>query len=259
MIYLKSFERNIRLIDMKVVYDDVRVLKDIVQALAKLVDEAVLKFKEDNVELVALDRAHISLISVKLPKEMFKEYDVSEEFKFGFNTQYLMKILKVAKRKEAIEISSESPESIIINIIGGTNREFNVRNLEVSEENIPEINLQFDISATISSDGFKSAISEVSTVSDNVIIEGYEDKILIKAEGENEIEVEFSKDTGGLQDLEFSKNSKNSYSGEYLDDVLSLTKLSDFVKIAFGDQKPLQLSFNMEGGGKVTYLLAPKV
>lgn len=190
---------------------------------------------------------------------MFKEYDVNDEFKFGFNTQYLMKILKVAKRKEAIEIASESPDSVIINIIGSTNREFNVRNLEVSEQEIPEINLQFDISATISSDGFKSAISEVSTVTDNVVVEGHEDRILIKAEGESEVEVEFSKDTGGLQDLEFSKESKNSYSAEYLDDVLSLTKLSDYVKISFGNQKPLQLFFNMEGGGKVTYLLAPKV
>nr|7RPO_C Chain C, DNA polymerase sliding clamp 3 [Saccharolobus solfataricus]7RPW_C Chain C, DNA polymerase sliding clamp 3 [Saccharolobus solfataricus]7RPX_C Chain C, DNA polymerase sliding clamp 3 [Saccharolobus solfataricus] len=244
---------------MKVVYDDVRVLKDIIQALARLVDEAVLKFKQDSVELVALDRAHISLISVNLPREMFKEYDVNDEFKFGFNTQYLMKILKVAKRKEAIEIASESPDSVIINIIGSTNREFNVRNLEVSEQEIPEINLQFDISATISSDGFKSAISEVSTVTDNVVVEGHEDRILIKAEGESEVEVEFSKDTGGLQDLEFSKESKNSYSAEYLDDVLSLTKLSDYVKISFGNQKPLQLFFNMEGGGKVTYLLAPKV
>ncbi|WP_338600962.1 proliferating cell nuclear antigen (pcna) [Sulfolobus tengchongensis] len=244
---------------MKVVYEDVRDLKNIVQTLAKLVDEAALKFKPEGVELVALDRAHISLITVNLPKEMFREYDVNEEFKFGFNTQYLTKILKIAKRKEAIEIITESPDQVTINILGSTNREFNIKNLEITEQEIPEINLQFDVSATISSDGFKSAISEVSAVSDNVIIEGHEDKILIKAEGENKIEVEFSKETGGLQDLDFSKEAKNAYSAEYLNDVLSLTKLSDLVKVSFASQKPLQLSFNMEGGGKVTYLLAPKV
>ncbi|TRM99495.1 DNA polymerase sliding clamp, partial [Sulfolobus sp. E1] len=30
-------------------------------------------------------------------------------------------------------------------------------------------------------------------------------------------------------------------------------------RLSFSSQKPLQLSFNMEGGGKVNYLLAPKV
>ncbi|MEM0016378.1 MAG: DNA polymerase sliding clamp, partial [Saccharolobus sp.] len=63
----------------------------------------------------------------------------------------------------------------------------------------------------------------------------------------------------GLQDLEYSQKSNSSYSAEYLDDILSLTKLSDLVKLSFSSQKPLQLEFNMEGGGKVNYLLAPKV
>ncbi|MEM0091828.1 MAG: proliferating cell nuclear antigen (pcna) [Saccharolobus sp.] len=244
---------------MKIVYDDVRDLKTIIEALAKLVDEAAFKFKQDSMELVALDRAHISLITVVLPKEIFKEYDVQDELKFGFNTQNLLKLLKTAKRKEAIEISADSPDFINLNILGGVNREFIVRNLEITEPELPEINLQFDIIATINSNGFRSAVSEVSTVSDTVIIEGYEDKIIIKADGENKIEVEFSKESGGLQDLEYSQKSNSSYSAEYLDDILSLTKLSDLVKLSFSSQKPLQLEFNMEGGGKVNYLLAPKV
>lgn len=247
------------MINMKVVYDDVRDLKNIIQALAKLVDEASFKFKQDAVELIALDRAHISLITITLPKDMFKEYDVQDEFKFGFNTQYLMKVLKVAKRKETIEIASDSPDLVKLTILGSTNREFSIRNLEITEPEIPEINLEFDINATITSSGFKSAISEISAVSDTVTIEGKEDKIIIKAEGENKVEIEFSKESGGLQDLEFSKEASSSYSVEYLDDILALTKLSDFTKLSFASKKPLQIIFNMEGGGKVTYLLAPKV
>ncbi|AOL15989.1 proliferating cell nuclear antigen (pcna) [Sulfolobus sp. A20] len=244
---------------MRVVYGDVRDFKTIVTALAKLVDEAALKFKQDGVELVALDRAHISLITITLPKDMFKEYDVSEDFRFGFNTQYLLKVLKVAKRKEAVEIFSDSPDLVKISIIGSTNREFYIRNLEIAEQQIPDINLQFDISSTISSKGFKSAIEEVSAITDTVIIEGHEDSIVVKAEGENKVEVEFTRDTGGLQDIEFSNEATGSYSAEYLNDILELTKLSDFMRLSFSSQKPLQLSFNMEGGGKVNYLLAPKV
>jgi proliferating cell nuclear antigen len=53
--------------------------------------------------------------------------------------------------------------------------------------------------------------------------------------------------------------AESTYSCDYLDDILALTKLSGLMKISFSDQKPLQIQFNMESGGNVIYLLAPQM
>ena len=244
---------------MRIVYDDVRDLKAIIQALLKLVDEALFDIKPEGIQLIAIDKAHISLIKIDLPKEMFKEYDVSEGFKFGFNTQYMSKLLKAAKRKEQIVIEAEAPETVNLTLSGALNRTFNIKNLEVIPPEVPEVNLEFDVRASINAKGFKNAISQISQVSDTLLISANEEKVVVKGEGENKVEVEFTKETGSISEMEFNKECSSAYDVDYLNDILSLTKLSDYVNVAFAEQKPMQLEFNMEGGGKVTYLLAPKL
>ncbi|QIJ32888.1 proliferating cell nuclear antigen (pcna) [Acidianus sulfidivorans JP7] len=247
---------------MRVSYEDVRDLKAIVTALVKLVDEASIKFTPSGIELVAIDRAHISLIKLSIPKEAFNEYDVQEEFSFGFNTQYFLKILSTSKRKETITFESNDPSLVSIELGGGSdsiNRIYSIRNLEVSPPEIPELNLQFDVSATVNSSGFKKAIDEISAVSDVIIIRADENGILLKGKSESNVEVELDKNMGGLQDIELNKPTESSYSSDYLSDILVLTKLSGFTKLAFSEQKPLQIQFNMESGGNVTYLLAPQM
>ncbi|WP_148691596.1 DNA polymerase sliding clamp [Acidianus manzaensis] len=244
---------------MRVSYDDIRDLKSIVTALARLVDEASIKFGTEGVELIAIDRAHISLVKLSIPKDAFKEYDVQEDFNFGFNTQYFLKILSTSKRKESITFESSDPSSISIEISGGLNRVYSIRNLDVSPPEIPELNLQYDVSATANSSGFKKAIDEISAVSDVTIIKADENGLLLKGKSESGVEVELSKDMGGLQEIELSKPTESSYSSDYLSDILVLTKLSGFIKLSFSEQKPLQIQFNMESGGNVTYLLAPQM
>lgn len=244
---------------LKVSNEDVRDLKTIIEALSKLVDEGLIRFKADGMEIIALDRAHISLLKISFPREMFKEYEVQEEFNFGFNTRYLLTVLKASKRKEGYEISAETNETVNLKIIGSLTKEFNIRNLEVAPPEVPEINLEFDVNAVISSAGFKKAVEQVASISDSIGIQATEDKIVVKSEGEEKVEIEFSKESGGLQSIEATKESYSAYNSDYLVDMLSLTKLSDTVGISFSESKPLKLDYNVEGGGKVTYLIAPKV
>lgn len=244
---------------MKVSYDDVRYFKAIIEALSRLVDEASFKIKPDGMELEAIDRAHISLIKINLPKDEFKEYDVQEDMNFGFSTQYLLKVLSTSKRKEELEIESQDVSTIIIRINGEYPRVFELRNMDVSPPELPELKIEFDVKATLKSEAFRKAVSEIATVSDVVNITADENGIKVKSKGEAEAEVELSKDSGSIQDIEISKPIESSYSTDYLNDILVLTKLSGNTKMSFAEQKPLQLEFNTESGGNVIYLLAPQL
>jgi proliferating cell nuclear antigen len=244
---------------MKVTYSNAKIMKAVIQSLSKLVDEATIKFKPEGIELEALDRAHIALIRLKFPKEMFSEYEVDQEFNFGFNTQYLLKIFKGIKRKEGISFEIESPEIVKLNILGAVVRSYNIKNLDVTPPEIPSVNLEFEVNASLSSKGFNKAVQQISAVSDSIIISATEDSIILKAEGENKIEIEFSKENGSLQSIEITKQAISSYSADYLNDILSLTTVSDYIVLSYAENKPIQLEFNIEGGGKVNYLQAPKV
>ncbi|AAY80192.1 proliferating cell nuclear antigen (pcna) [Sulfolobus acidocaldarius] len=258
---IKNKVMSDKLLIMRIVYDDVRDLKNIVETLTKFIDEGLFEIGQDGIRLVAVDKAHVSLINIELYKELFKEYEVEDEFKFGFNSQYLAKILSIAKRKEEISIESDSPERVKITLGGALNRVFIINNIQVSPPEVPEVNLEFEVKASLSSKAFKTTINEISAVTDTVDIIAVEDKVILKGEGKegSQIENEFSKDTGAISDMEFKNEAKSPYDVNYLSDILSLTNLSDYTRLAFSTEKPLELEFNMEGGGKVTYLLAPKL
>jgi len=244
---------------MRVVHSDVRDLKAIITTLTKLVDEALMVFKQEGVELVTVDRAHIALIKLNIPSSAFQEYDVNEEFKFGFNAATLAKILKAAARKESVVIESTSPDAVTVKLVGAVEKSFSVRNLEVVPPEVPELNLEFDVTATVSSAGVKKAVSEAKTVSDSVTISADESSVKFYTEGESKVEVVLDKDTGGLVDIAVKKPATATYDVAYINDVMDLTRLGDTVHIAFSENKPLQMEFGSETTGKVTYLLAPKI
>lgn len=243
---------------MRVVYDNAMDFKAIIEALSKMVDEASLTFSQEAMELSAIDRAHISLIKLRFPKEAFKEYDVTGQFRFGFNSQYMLKVLKSAKKKEQLEIESEDLSKINLRILGSTIRDFTISNIEVSASEIPEINFQFDVKAKVVSSAFKKAVSQIYAVSDSVQFNATENSLTLRSTGESDVEVEFTKDMESLQEISIEKPVSSTYSAEYLNDVLVLTKLSGFIAVLFSEQKPLQLEFNTDNGGSVVYLLAPQ-
>ncbi|QKQ99812.1 proliferating cell nuclear antigen (pcna) [Metallosphaera tengchongensis] len=244
---------------MRVTYVNAMDFKVVIDAISKLIDEVTFNFSTDGLSLVAVDRAHISLIKLHFPKEAFEEYDVPEEYKFGFNTQYMTKVMGSAKRKEKLELESSDMSEITIRMLGEPRREFVIRNIEVPLQEIPQLSLNFDVKAKVVSNGFKKAISEISSVSDSVEMEGSDEGLKLRSKGNVDLEVEFSKEMGGLQEIEVKKPSTSSYSAEYLNDVLILTRLSGFIDVLYSEQKPLQLEFNMESGGSVMYLLAPQM
>ncbi|BBG24194.1 proliferating cell nuclear antigen (pcna) [Sulfuracidifex tepidarius] len=244
----------------KVLYGKASNFKTILDVLSHMIDEGSFKFDQNGMSLVAIDKAHISLATIEILTNAFKDYEVDEEFNFGFNTLYLLKIFKGISSKDELEISSSSPDVVKIVIYGDNSREYNVRNLSVEQPSLPKVNMDFPAKAVIPSKGFKSAIDQVSTVSDTVVISANDDSLVIRTPEDNKdakVEVVFDKS----DEVQINVNSKveSAYSADYLSYILGLTKISGTTSIGFDEKKPIQINFESQEGGKVTYLLAPKV
>lgn len=245
----------------KVLYGKASNFRAILDVLSHMVDEAVFKFDSNGMSLIAIDKAHISLATIEIPKEAFKEYEVDEEFSFGFNTLYLLKLFKGISGSDELEISSESSENVKVLIYAETPREYDIRNLSITQPTIPKVNMELSVKAKLSSKGFKSAVDQISSVSDTIVISANEKSLIMSTPKENkeaQVEVVFD-ESEGLQELEVKSNAESSYSSDYLGYIMSLTKISGSTTLSFDEKKPVKVDFESQEGGKVTYLLAPKV
>jgi proliferating cell nuclear antigen len=243
---------------VKLVFPDATSFRSLIQSVASLVDEASLRFTPSGAELVAMDPAHISLITLKLGTMFFSKYEVDQEFSFGFNTSFLSKVLRFATKGEPLEISWESGSTVILRIQGKVHRVFSFRNLLITSPTVPQLNLKFDVKALVDSESFSRALDQVSEVGDTVTLSADESSLKLAAGEDQKLEVEISKELGGLREIEVNNKSSSSYAMEYLMVVTGLSKVSKEVRLQFSENKPLLLDFTMEGAN-VTYLLAPRL
>ena len=245
---------------MKVVYGEATAFKSLIEALSKLVDEALIKFTSDGMILKALDPARVSLISITIPPSAFEEYNVEEEGRFGFNTTNLLKIIKRAKKGEALEINILEDKVELV-FRGTTTKRFRFLNLDVAEVEVPEASLEFKVHASLISDPLKNAIKDAETIGDAVEFQAEnENELIIRGlGGESVTETRISRESGALISLSVEEPSKSSYAIEHLKAVLALTKVADTVEVQFSSGMPLKLDFNLSPEGKVEFLLAPKI
>jgi len=82
------------------------------------------------------------------------------------------------------------------------------------------------------------------------------DALLIRAVGVGRVEAKFSKGSLATISLEIREPATAVYDAAKLTNILSITKISDIVKLEFASKMPLKAEF-IVGPGKVVYLLAP--
>ncbi len=242
----------------KAVYPEAKYFKNIVDALAKLVDEVAIKVNEEGMHLKALDPARVALIEVYLPSTSFLTYEIEDEEYIGISMANLSKLLKRLKKGDQLEISARE-DMVSLTIHATIKRMYKFRNLEVQAPEIPEAQLEFDVEAQVLADTVKQAIKDAEAVGDTVELEAKDDQALyIRGKGGTFAETRITRDMPALIDLVVKNPAKSAYSIEYLKYVLSLTQIAEATTIKFSTDAPLYLEFALTGEGRVKYLLAPK-
>jgi len=243
----------------RISYPDARSFQNLLDALAKIVDEVSMKITRDGVRIVALDPAHVALIDVNLPPDTFLEYDVpDEEVRAGVNLSTVLKIVKRGKKGDKLEIVVEE-DKVRWSIEGATIKRYTLLNLDVPEPEVPEASLEFNARISMIVDPLRNALRDAEVVGDTVEFEAPDDTVfIIRGVGAARTETKIPSDSPAVVEYEVKEASKSQYSIDYLKNILSLTKVADTVVLEFSSDMPLRLQFKLPAGGEVTYLLAPK-
>ncbi len=237
---------------MQVKLDYPKLLSDGIGIIGELVTEAKLRFDSGGMSVVAIDPANVALVSFKLPREAFAQFEADNDV-LGVSLDSLKSVLRRTSPGSSLVLQIQE-NMLKIDIHDKIKRTFQLALIDIEAEDKTVPNLDFQAKIDMNCVDFAEAIEDCSVVADACSFISEPDKFVIEAKGLNSARNEFSSDEVKLQ----AENAKSKYSLEYLNKFIKAAKLSENVIINLANDYPLKLEFKTEKL-EMIFILAPRV
>lgn len=237
---------------MRVKLENPGLMTKAVEIISELVTEVRIKVNEFGMSITAMDPANVSMVSLKIPKTAFSEFE-SENQTLGINLDNLKQILK--RSSSGSSIIFERQENLLkIQIQDRIKRNFTLNLIEVESEERELPNLDFTSMVELNSSDFISSIEDCSIVADACSFVISNGKFIIEAKSLNSAMSEFSTEEAKIQ----AENCRAKYSLEYLGKFMKAAKICEKTTLKFAEDHPLRIDFkNPEMD--LSFILAPRV
>ncbi len=238
---------------MKLRLEDPALFTKAIELISDLVLEVRIKISDFGLSIVAIDPGNISMVSMKIPKSAFKEFESGEEV-LGVNLENLKKILRRSGKTSALVLEKKE-NSLEIKIEDKINRIFTLNLIEVEREDkeFPD-HLEFSSKVTIPSQDLIDAIEDCLVVSDACSFIVNDGKFVVESKETNSARTEFSGDEAKIE----AENCQVRYSLEYLQKFTKAGKQFPETILKFAEDHPLRIDFISEHLS-LSFLLAPRI
>ena len=243
--------------------DSTKTWKQIVDALATLLTEVHFVVSDTGISLRQLDSSKAAMVDLKLPSGVFQEYACKGEHNICMGIDELTKVSKRMAGDDRLEFTlNENEQRFEIKMIGQADRRFSLQLLTPPEERGKEPTLDFNVKAEMFADSFRQAVKDIGVVANYVKISANKDWLTFKGEGDTgEAEVELKKgdDESALFELDVKGEGASAmYALSYLSEITKAMG-SDSVLLQFSTDRPIKIDFTIAEGGRISFLLAPRV
>lgn len=241
--------------------NDVSLLRDSLDAINGLINEATFDFSDKGLILKAIDPAVVSMTVLQMLPTCFTQYEVPNNIKITLNLDYFLEILKRVKQSDKIIIELKENDGVLkIAMRGNLNRDFTISLLEnpEKEQKLPTPEFVGEIIAT--NDVLRDAVKNCQMVSDCALFKATPNAFIINATGDlNNVTHELTKDSPSLKDITFKEDHESKYSLEYLDKIIRGDKVSDETRIRFKNNYLLEIEYKQQDKLSLAFILAPRV
>jgi len=246
---------------MKIVMNDVSLLRDSLDAISGLVNEATFEFTSNGLSLKAIDPAVVAMTILKMMPSCFDQYSLEGDVKLTINLDYLLEVLKRVKSsdKVIIELLSDAG-NLKISMVGNFNREFKIGLIENPEKEQKVPSPEFIGQIIIDNNVLRDAVKNCQMVSDCATFSANPKKFSITAAGDlNNVVHDLSKDSPYLKELSVLNEESSKYSLEYLEKIIRGDKVAEQTIIKFKKDYLLQIEYKTPDKLSLTFILAPRV
>tara|TARA_Y100000310_G_C20699671_1_gene828546 strand:- start:5006 stop:5755 length:750 start_codon:yes stop_codon:yes gene_type:complete len=246
---------------MKLTLAEPRTLIDSVNVISELVNEVRFKIDSEKIDLVAMDPANVAMVDFKLFNTAFTEYSVEKDYELCVSLDSLRSVLKRVKPSDMLTIElDEEKNRLKIQLKSDNTRTFNLALIDVDEKEQKVPDLNFGASVETSSMVFDEAIQDIDVIADALVMRAVGDKLIVEgASNMSDAFAEISKDDETTINISGSDELKAKYSIEYLKKIVKGGKLSNKVKLQFGNDYPLRVDYLVKDKMNLGVILAPRV
>ncbi|MEZ0345973.1 MAG: proliferating cell nuclear antigen (pcna) [Infirmifilum sp.] len=245
---------------VKFIFPDAREWRYVLESLSTIVDEANFVASPDGLRLRALDPGRIAMVDLYMPAGLFEEYNVDAETKIGVVLDDIDKVLKRARSDDKL-VFEVGEGRLTIMLLGRAERRFRFPLLDIAGQELPSPKLNFTVAAKMLSDTFRDALKDASLVSESVKLKAEGEALYMSARSDRgETESKFTIESGSLLEIDVKEPAEASYGIDFLDKIVSKAyRVSDIMTLRFATNMPIELGFDIAGGGTLKYLLAPRM
>ena len=251
---------RIRLFKVRMI--NARLWKNLLNAIATLVDEANFDANDQGITLRAMDPSHVAMVDFEWPSEMFDEYTCDTSLKLCININEMLRLLRRVNADESLVLELDDKTAQLTMILKSKYlRTFKMNTLEALSEEVPSPKITFQSSVKITTNSIRDAINDAAAVSDYIIFQSSDTEFTMQASGDvGSVEIVIEKDSEELLGLDVQENSRAMFGLNYLSDMVkAASSVSDIVTIDFSTNMPLRLNFELPHQGKLQYYHAPRI
>ncbi|MBW3012496.1 proliferating cell nuclear antigen (pcna) [Candidatus Woesearchaeota archaeon] len=244
---------------MKLTLAEPKYLKESINVISELVNQARFKVTKDAVEMVAMDPANVAMVIFKLLSSAFVEYDVDKETELAISLDNLKMIMRRVTPKDMVTLEVADAK-LKITLKGDSKRVFDIPILEPEDKDQKIPDLTFPVSVSLPSTSMEQAIDDADLVAESVLLAVDANNFVVSAEGDlSKASIEIKKDDNTKITADSKKKVKARYSIEYLKKIIRGSKLADTAVIRFNDDYPLKVEYKVVDKLLLAFILAPRV
>ncbi len=237
-----------------------QLMREIVDILSVLTDEAKLVWGEKGLGIDVVDGSHVALLSATVADECFETYEV-EPVEIGLELGKMRDLLTLAGPNDLVEMDYDEAVGAINVRVGEVHRI--LRGIDTNAMDNPNLpQLDFQTRATIDSEKLSRALRAAKFVGELVDLSMDRNQLTVSVTVEAGEGVNVKFESGELSELTCSSPANSTYSLQFLDPLTRKLAggLTNEVTLEFQDKYPLRLTWlSNDGGAKWTYFLAPRV
>lgn len=233
------------------------VLREVIDVVSTLVDEAKFTINKDGLNLKVVDTAHVAMLEMAISKDVFDEFKL-DPIQVGVDIDKVREVLKLARAGETIDLKIDNTKNRLMLGVGNVTRWMSLVDTGgMSDPKVPNLNLPAKIS--VKTEELRQGIRASESVSDHISLKANSEGFEIISEGETDsVNLKLSKDL--LERIECKEPVKSMFPLDYFSNMIKSITSAPSVTLYMGNDYPVKIEFEIAGGkGKGTYLLAPRV
>ena len=238
----------------KLELSDNAIFKTVFDSIASIIDEVTIIFDSEGMRLNALDRSHITFVTLELEPDVFDSYVCDTPEKVAVDCERFNQILKKCKTNDIIQLTIDEGNFIIV-FEGDATRRFKIRVIDTEYETLVPPNINHNIYIKVPSTMMQDALNDMLIFSDKLRLLVDENYLKIISDGEfGDVDIKY------LHGENIREVAQSVYSIEKLKDIFKASKFSKECEIGLGNDMPIVVTFELPtGDGRVKYLLAPRL